>query len=143
MIKSIVENLSKGYDNSYIITEIINSVYSKNIKEVTKRFNDGYATCTFMTKQLADELEKNKIDFQVVSGDFKNEGHWWIVVNYKYSEGKYYRWLLDLGDNISKKAIISGNIEKKILKITDKDYKPEKYFSYKEFLKYYPKISKY
>lgn len=123
------------------VEKIVHSVYNRIKSSLNKRFEDGYATCTFASYELGKELTKHGIDFSVISGDFKGSGHYWIVCNVAYSvkSMKYTREILDIGDNISSSSLNSGKIPLKILPVPNPDYKPEDYLTFKKFASLYEK----
>ena len=113
--------------------KLAKEVFTNIESELHKRFEGGYATCTFATKTLADALHRDSIPFSIVSGDYNDYGHWWIETD---------SLILDIGNNCSEHAINTGSIEPYVGK-KGYPYVPENVMTYKQFLDFYPNIKHY
>ena len=114
--------------------EITTSLISK----LEGYLNEGSPTCTVAANEVGKFLEGKMDSVQYVSGDFQEQGHWWVVVGNKQLNGFYSRIVVDFGDNISKSAIEFGKITPKIMPLPDAKklgYKAEDYMNRKNFVK--------
>lgn len=133
-MKSFIELYEANFLKN--LTSIVNIVYKKEIKKIEKRFDGGMATCTYASYVIGKELAAQAISFTVISGDFDDMGHWWVVAGSEYS-GKY---IVDIGNNIPEKAILSGKIEKSILPNPSSKYKQEYILSWEQYQQEYQSI---
>lgn len=112
-------------------------IWSSIKGEIHKRFNDGYATCTFATYEVVKTLKD--FDIKVVDGVYKGDPHWFPLVTVQ--EGSY---IVDLGNNLDSKAIETGDITPRIIKQNlASDYDIDEEMSVHAFLNYYPTIKNF
>lgn len=124
------------------LISIAKRVYEKELSTLNKRFDGGYATCTYASYMVGKALDAEQIDFTVVSGDFEDSGHWWIITTVN-DVGKQTKVIVDLGDNYSDSSIRSGKVPFKIVKESDpnfKSYKPEDKLSWRQYKSTYNQI---
>jgi hypothetical protein len=111
----------------------VTSVWHSVGDQVNKRFLDGYATCTFATKAIVDQLA-DMYEMNIVDGEYKGEGHWFPVL--KVKEGHY---IVDLGNNIE----FEEQIEPMIVDYNDNNYTSDEVMSPEAYLQFYPQISNF
>lgn len=136
---------TEALPNKDTIIEIAKKVYASHKTAINKRFLDGQATCTYASFELGKALTEEGIDFTVCSGDYKDGGHWWILVSVQDSN-RVIRMILDMGDNITEANIDSGKIPLKILVPTDHDYREyqaEEYLTWAQYKQQYSRIKDY
>ena len=121
------------------INSDVNKVWSSIKNDVHKRFNDGYATCPYATNEVVKAL-KDKYPITIVDGEYEGGAHWYPVLHDKTLNKKF---IVDLGNNIKKRHIESGNIKPVIVPFPNSDYKTDKLLSVSEWNRFYPKIKKF
>jgi hypothetical protein len=113
----------------------IKSFFSTIKSEVERRFNDGYATCPYAVYTLLKKFPEYKNEFKVADGEYRGEPHYFVV--WKDS------WIIDFGNNIFPKSIITGQIYPHIMKYPAANYKVDEFLTVDAFLRLYPKIKNY
>ena len=133
----------------------INSILLDNLKilfdriypELNKRFNDGYATCTYATYHVSFFFEYDKgyykklgYRFEIIDGEYNGMGHWFLKLYHIKSKKEF---IIDFGNNLTHKALKSGIIEPIIFSKKDSEfykYSVDSILSFPEYKKYYQEI---
>jgi len=131
------EKLDKFPNN---FKDSITNVFKDNKNGLEKLFNDGQPTCYIATNEVVKVAEKNGVPVEVVDGEFEGSGHFFPIVSVKNDSENYDRYIVDIGNNIEKSAIETGNITPIITKYPDERYKVDKIMSPKQFRTYFNKL---
>jgi hypothetical protein len=108
------------------------------IPKLEKYLDEGSPTCTVAANEIGKFLESRMDAVQYASGDFQDQGHWWVMAGNKQSNGLYRNFVVDFGDNISESVIRTGKITPKIIPVAEAKkigYKAEEYLNRKKFIK--------
>lgn len=124
-------------DKLKVLNRDINNVWNRIKNDINKRFNSGYATCTYATKAIIDNLS-SKYDIMAIDGTYDGEAHWFPVITYEQQAGKHLRIIADLGNNI--KYVNSSKIKPIIIPFPSSKYKSEEYLTPRKYISYFNHI---
>ena len=117
------------------------TIWHRISTEVNRRFNEGYATCTFATKEVVESLLPKYAEFiDVVDGTYDGEPHWYPIVSIP-TDSKVERYIIDLGNNI--KHLNDAEISAELHPYPDPNYSVDSMMTPEAFLAFYPTIAGY